>query len=160
VKRLVEIYEKSYPRFLSIAKGKARLGVDADDILAAALVMYLKAVKSGWQIKNPEALLIRLIHNASVDALRRPHIRREAGIEHAFDVVVNLNLDLNLDVRAAIDQFEIPWERTAVWMFFACGFTADEIAEVFPVKSKWAWNKFFRETAGPRLKDFLNPYQG
>lgn len=159
MKKLVEIYERGYSRFLSIAKGRVRPGVDAEDVLAAALIRYLKAVTTGASIRNPEAYLVGCIHHAAADAIRRPHVRRERGIEHALDVPIELNLDLNLDVRAAIDLFEVPWERTAVWMFYAAGFTADEISEVFPVRSKWAWNLFFREIAGPRLKDFLNPYR-
>jgi len=156
---LAEIYKKGYARFLSIAKGKVPPGVDADDVVASALIRYLQAIRSGVQMKNAEAYLVGCIHHAALDAIRRPYMKRERGIEHALDVTINPNLDLNLDIRAAIDLFEIPWERTAVWMFFAEAFTADEIAEVFPVKSKWGWNKFFRETAGPRLKDFLNPYR-
>ncbi len=156
---LVEIYRKGYARFLSIAKGKVPPGVDADDVVAAALVRYLKTMEKGDPIKNPEAFLVGCIHHAALDAIRKPYMRRERGTVLTFDMGFYPDLDLNRDVRAAIDLFEIPWERTAVWMFYAEGFTADEISEVFPIWSGWRWNQFFRRTAGPRLKDFLNPYQ-
>ncbi len=159
MKRLVEVYEKGYDRFLSIAKGHVRPGVDADDVVASALVRYLKAEASGVSIKNPEAFLVGCIHYAALDATRKAHIGRERGIEHSPEMAVYLHFDLNLDIQAAIDLFETPTARDAVWMFYAGGFTADEISEVFPIWSGWRWNQFFRRVAGPRLKDFLNPYQ-
>lgn len=159
MKDLADLYRQEYQRFLAIARKKLRPGLEPEDVLAAALVGYMKALTQGVVVRNPVAFLTRIIQHEVGHANARHHITREKSLELAANMTVNPNLDLTLDVRTAVGLCFAPGNRLAVWLHFAESWTVPEIAARFPIRTARQWSYYLQEKARPRLKSFLSLYK-
>ena len=129
-KLLVELRPKLH-RYCARMTGSV---IDGEDVVQEALMNALEAMPHIGKLRNPEAWLFRIAHNASLDFLRR-RARQDARLTHEDpDMLTDSSSEADREVAAAASLrtfMQLPAsQRSSVILMDVLGYSMEEIVGI------------------------------
>ncbi|WP_254700308.1 sigma-70 family RNA polymerase sigma factor [Trinickia violacea] len=110
---------------------------DGEDVVQDALASAIQAFPAAGEIQHPESWLLRIAHNAALDALRR---RKRQGVTDSDEALSNLadpsaHADARVAAAASLANFLYlsTIQRSTVVLADVLGYSLDETADILGV---------------------------
>lgn len=110
---------------------------DASDLLQASVEAYLREIRAGKQVLNPEAYLRTLIRHSFIDAYRKQQRWQEDSFEEQESYNISpLNLEqlhINQQQLDSIWKTLCPQDRDILYHWAVLGYSTDEACEILGI---------------------------